>query len=106
MLLDAIRKAEHAPRLSLRQMVLAFSAVAGFGYAVYATMPERRVAKRSYPFEGLKAELGGLESTPKVSVGFDGGWKAGRTLELISSLLAAFRLSPRHWRTTSRSARQ
>lgn len=49
-------------------MVLAFGAVAGAGYAIYATMPERKVAKRSYPFEGLKQELGGLESTPKVSV--------------------------------------
>lgn len=52
---------------ALAQMIMAFSAVAGFGYVVYATMPERKVAKRSYPFEGLKAELGGSELTPKVS---------------------------------------
>jgi NADH dehydrogenase (ubiquinone) 1 beta subcomplex subunit 8 len=48
-------------------MIVAFSALAGFGYFIYVTLPERPVAKRSYPYGGLSQELGGSEQTPKVS---------------------------------------
>jgi hypothetical protein len=63
-------------------MVMAFSALAGFGYFIYVTKPERPVAKRSYPYGGLAQELGGFSETPKVSV-TPTGWRF--TLILISS---------------------
>ena len=48
-------------------MLMAFSAMAGFGYLVYLTKMESPAAKRSYPYNGLEAELGGSAETPKVS---------------------------------------
>ncbi|KAJ9121530.1 hypothetical protein QFC22_002148 [Naganishia vaughanmartiniae] len=52
---------------ALAQMVMAFSALAGFGYFIYLTKPERPVAKRSYPYGGLAQELGGFSETPKAN---------------------------------------
>ncbi|KAJ9111540.1 hypothetical protein QFC20_002513 [Naganishia adeliensis] len=52
---------------ALTQMIIGFSALAGFGYFIYATMPERPVAKRSYPYGGLAQELGGSDQTPKAN---------------------------------------
>ena len=48
-------------------MILAFSAIAGFGYFIYVSLPERPVAKRSYPYGGLSQELGGSDQTPKAN---------------------------------------
>jgi len=48
-------------------MIIAFSGMAGFGYLVYLTKFERPATKRSYPYNGLEAELGGSADTPKVS---------------------------------------
>jgi hypothetical protein len=48
-------------------MVMAFTTMAGFGYLVYLTKMESPAAKRSYPYNGLEAELGGSADTPKVS---------------------------------------
>ena len=60
---------------ALFQMTIAFSAVGAFGYLIYKNKLERPVAKRSYPFDGLKEELGGIEAC-KVSLLFDlGGYK-------------------------------
>jgi hypothetical protein len=53
-------------RLRREQMIIGFSAIAGFGYFIYATLPERPAAKRSYPYGGLAQELGGSDQTPKV----------------------------------------
>lgn len=46
---------------------MAFTTMAGFGYLVYLTKMESPAAKRSYPYNGLEAELGGSADTPKVS---------------------------------------
>lgn len=51
-----------------QQMILAFSAMAGFGYLVYLTKMESPASKRSYPYNGLEAELGGSAETPKASL--------------------------------------
>jgi hypothetical protein len=48
-------------------MAIASSLIAAFGYFIYQTKLERPVAKRSYPFDGLKEELGGSE---ELKVGF------------------------------------
>lgn len=48
-------------------MIMAFTTMAGFGYLVYLTKMESPAAKRSYPYNGLEAELGGSAATPKVS---------------------------------------
>ncbi|KAH8086904.1 hypothetical protein HD553DRAFT_282789 [Filobasidium floriforme] len=50
---------------ALTQMIMAFTTMAGFGYLVYLTKMESPAAKRSYPYNGLEAELGGSADTPK-----------------------------------------
>lgn len=50
-----------------KQMAIAFTGIAAFGYLLSISRPERPVAKRSYPFNGLEEELGGGRDSPKVS---------------------------------------
>lgn len=57
------------PSWAFTQLILAFTAIGGFGYMMYLTKMERPVSKRSYPFDGLREELGGGEMGVKVSTG-------------------------------------
>ena len=49
------------PSLALRQFALAWAGIAGLGYVIYLTVPERPAVPREYPYGGLIKELGGLE---------------------------------------------
>ncbi|TFY81224.1 hypothetical protein EWM64_g2788 [Hericium alpestre] len=50
------------PATALRQFTIAALGFVGFGFLVkYALVPERPCVPREYPFDGLVAELGGLE---------------------------------------------
>ena len=44
-----------------RQIGVAVLAFVAFGFTMKAIAPERVSAPRSYPYDGLKAELGGIE---------------------------------------------
>ncbi|ORY98973.1 hypothetical protein BCR43DRAFT_471475 [Syncephalastrum racemosum] len=46
------------PYKALGQLSLFAVGIAGFSYIVYNNLPERPAVKRTYPFDGLKEELG------------------------------------------------
>ncbi|KAI9492064.1 hypothetical protein BDB00DRAFT_830040 [Zychaea mexicana] len=48
----------YSPYKALAQLGLAGGLIAGFAYFIYNTYPEPPAAKRTYPYDGLKAELG------------------------------------------------
>lgn len=50
-----------APPAALRQFSLAVLCFVAFGFAVKAITPERPAVPRSYPYDGLVKELGGIE---------------------------------------------
>lgn len=55
-----------APPDALRQLMIAVLGFVAFGFAVKAVTPERPAVSRSYPYDGLVKELGGIEQN-KVS---------------------------------------
>jgi NADH dehydrogenase (ubiquinone) 1 beta subcomplex subunit 8 len=52
---------------AMLQLATAFAAVGLFAYGLSLVRPERPVSKRSYPFGGLEAELGGHNAARKES---------------------------------------
>ncbi|WVQ99455.1 hypothetical protein IAU59_006590 [Kwoniella sp. CBS 9459] len=48
-----------SPWSALLQLSIAFSLIGVASYALISTRPERPVAQRSYPYNGLEKELGG-----------------------------------------------
>ncbi|KAF7727964.1 hypothetical protein EC973_006852 [Apophysomyces ossiformis] len=51
----------YSPYKALGQLTLFFALVGGFSAFIYKVQPERPAIKRSYPFDGLKEELGSRE---------------------------------------------
>ncbi|CDH56272.1 nadh-ubiquinone oxidoreductase ashi subunit (ci-ashi or ndufb8) domain-containing protein [Lichtheimia corymbifera JMRC:FSU:9682] len=51
----------YSPYKALAQLGLAAGIFAGVSYLVYNNYPERPASKRTYPYDGLKAELGSRE---------------------------------------------
>jgi len=49
------------PEVALRQFIIAWLGIIGFGYIIYLNVPERPAIARQYPYNGLVKELGGLE---------------------------------------------
>jgi hypothetical protein len=65
-LLQVSSLAQYVRSLTM-QMATAFAAVGIFAYGLSLVRPERPVSKRSYPFGGLEAELGGQNAARKES---------------------------------------
>ncbi|KAL1926412.1 hypothetical protein VTP01DRAFT_5741 [Rhizomucor pusillus] len=51
----------YSPYKALAQLGLFAGVITAFSYFVYNTYPERPAEKRTYPYNGLKAELGSRE---------------------------------------------
>ncbi|KAG0169884.1 hypothetical protein DFQ28_002790 [Apophysomyces sp. BC1034] len=52
----------YSPYKALGQLTLFFTLLGGFSAFIYKVRPERPCAQRSYPFDGLKEELGSREN--------------------------------------------
>ncbi|KAI9266529.1 hypothetical protein BDA99DRAFT_505932 [Phascolomyces articulosus] len=52
----------YSPYKALAQLGLATAAIGGFAYFISKTYPEPPAVRRTYPYEGLKAELGSREN--------------------------------------------
>ncbi|KAI7856821.1 hypothetical protein BDC45DRAFT_502389 [Circinella umbellata] len=51
----------YSPYKALAQLGFVAAAIGGFSYLVYKTYPESPATRRTYPYDGLKAELGSRE---------------------------------------------
>ncbi|WFD27164.1 hypothetical protein MNAN1_002160 [Malassezia nana] len=54
--------------LALRHFLTAAGAIALFGYGVYLTVPEPPMLRKSFPRDGLAAELGGPQAAVRHAV--------------------------------------
>ena len=56
------------PKMGFLQNVMFFGVVGGLAGAVYMTYPDKPAVPRTFPFDGLKEQLGGEKAVP-VSLG-------------------------------------
>ncbi|KAG8991510.1 hypothetical protein FRB94_012454 [Tulasnella sp. JGI-2019a] len=61
-----------APSDAVRQLIIAVMGFVAFGVAVKAVTPERPAVPRSYPYDGLVKELGGIEENKAIAEPIEG----------------------------------
>ncbi|CAG8575912.1 2789_t:CDS:2 [Paraglomus brasilianum] len=55
---------ETTPGKAVRDLLISAGVVGSIGLIVYLTLPERPMVLRTYPFDGLRVELGGNPNDP------------------------------------------